>query len=223
MNKSNLQRLDPSKQVLLIDFDQTIRNGGGTNGRIMKTLYKILEERGMDPEEIERISQQTINEKRYGTYNFILALCHNDINEFNQLCSELFPRVDYSKVHKDNKLFKLLRKVSKKYNIYIFTNSHRMHVDICCKILFDVGIDEIPFMKCFDITETFENGQFLRKQDENGLEKACERIGAQMSECILIDDKKANVKTAKSKGMRGICVKKNKLELYQILKVLKQI
>ena len=111
MNKSNLQRLDPSKQVLLIDFDQTIRNGGGTNGRIMKTLYKILEERGMDPEEIERISQQTINEKRYGTYNFILALCHNDINEFNQLCSELFPRVDYSKVHKDNKLFKLLRKV----------------------------------------------------------------------------------------------------------------
>ena len=153
----------------------------------------------------------------------MLELCNNDINEFNELCKELFPQVNYSKVNKDMKLFKLLRKTSKKYNIYIFTNGHRTHVDICCKILFDVGLNEIPFMKCFDITETYEDGKFIRKQDENGLEKACERIGCQMSDCILIDDKKKNIKVAKSKGMRGIRVKSKKLELYQILKVLKQI
>lgn len=223
MIKSDLKRIDPTKEVLLIDFDQTIRNGGGTSGKIWKVIYQILEERGIDNATIESINEKTINEKKYGTYNFILAMCDNDIEKFNEFCKELFPRVDYHKVQQDKKLFKLLRKTSKKYNIYIFTNSHRSHVDICCKILFGVGIDDIDFMKCFDISETYENGKFTRKQDEGGLEKACERIGVNMNECILIDDSKKNIVVAASKGMRTIHIKRDKLDLWHVLKVLKQI
>lgn len=223
MIHSNLQRNDKTKPVLLIDFDQTIRNGGGTNGKIIRVLYEVLNERGMDEKTIQRISHQATREKRYGTYNYILSLCGKDVKEFNEMCSEIFNRVDYSNVRRDEKLFKLLKKASKKYNLYILTNSHRTHVDICCKILFGVGIDDMEFIKCFDITETYENGRFLRKQDENGLEKVCERIEANMSECILIDDNKGNIITAKSKGMRAIHVKKNKLTLHHILKVLNNI
>ena len=81
--------------------------------------------------------------------------------------------------------------------------------------MFGVGLNEIKFIQCFDITETYENGRFIRKQDEQGLKKVCERIGADISECILIDDKKCNIETAKSKGMRGFVVKK-KINLYFI-------
>lgn len=223
MIQSDLHRISPSHPVLLMDFDQTIRNGGGTSNRIMKTLYKILEERGVEQEKIEEVSIKTRREGRFGIYNYILGLCDDDVDKFNELCAELFPRVDYSNIHRDIKLLKALKKVSKKYNLYIFTNAHRMHVDICCKILFGVGLKDLNFIKCFDITETYENGKFTRKQDEGGLEKACQRIGADMSECILIDDNKNVIKCAKSKGMRGIRIKNNKLELIQILKVLKEI
>ena len=78
-------------------------------------------------------------------------------------------------------------------------------------------------MKCFDISETYENGKFTRKQDEGGLEKACERIGVNMNECILIDDSKKNIVVAASKGMRTIHIKRDKLDLWYVLKVLKQI
>ena len=91
--------------------------------------------------------------------------------------------------------------------------------------MFGVGLNDFNFIQCFDITETYENGRFIRKQDEQGLKKVCERIGADISECILIDDKKGNIETAKSKGMRGLLLKKkkNKLVLHQILRVLIEI
>lgn len=102
--KSNFQRTNSNNQVLLFDCDQTIRNGGRTCGIIRKALCEMEQERGMTLENIENIKQETVEEGRLGTDNFTLALCNNDINEFDQLCSELFPRVDYRKVHKDRKL-----------------------------------------------------------------------------------------------------------------------
>ena len=220
---SDLSRSIPEKPILFMDFDQTIRNGGGTSGLIINHLYALEEKRGMTKEELNEIGRRAREENKLGLYNYFLAICNYDLNEFNELCDELFTTIDYKQVQKDHKLFKLLKKVSKKYNLYILTNNHKTHVDICCKKMFNVGLADMDFIKCYDITETYEDGCFHRKQDEGQFEKICQRVGADISECILIDDNKKVINTAKSVGMRGIRVKKNKRRLIDILKILKEL
>ena len=133
---SDLSRSVPEKPILFMDFDQTIRNH----------LNVLEEKRGMTKEELDEIRRCAKEENKLGSYNFYLAICNYDLNEFNELCDELFPKIDYKQVQKDKKLFKLLKKVSKKYDLYILTNNHKTHVDICCKIMFNFGLAYMDFI-----------------------------------------------------------------------------
>lgn len=212
---SNLSRSIPHKPILFIDFDQTMTNGDDLTKSLLNAIYCIEFERGVDQSKAKSIGLQTRKEGKYGIYNFILALCNNKLNDFQIFCQELFKRIDYSSIRKDEKLMNIMKEASKKFDLYILTNNHRTHVDLGLKKLFGVGIDEVDFIRSFDILETYHDGQFWPKQTPGAYEMACSRVGAKVSECTLIDDLVNNVKMARSIGMRTCLVKHE--NLFQIL------
>lgn len=208
---SDLSRTIPHKPVLFIDFDQTMTNGDDLIKPLVHSIYEIAYERGANKRLLDFIGQKARSEGKYGIYNFILAFCQNNMTKFNEFCDELFKRIDYSSIHRDDKLFEVMKKCSKKYDLYILTNNHRKHVDIGLRQLFGVGIDEIDFIKSFDILETYHDERFWGKQMEGSLEQACKRVGATPDECTMIDDMRENLNMAKKIGMKTILVKKNNL------------
>lgn len=211
MNHSDLSRSIPHKPILFIDFDQTITNGDDQIKPIVRLIYQIAYEKGMNKSMLDFIGQKARSEGKYGIYNFILAFCQGDQKKFNDFCEELFKRLDYSSLHRDDRLFEVMKKCSQKYDLYILTNNHRIHVDIGLKRLFGVGIDEIGFIRCFDILETFRDGRFWGKQMEGSLEQDCKRVGATPDECTMIDDMNENLKMAKKIGMKTILIKNHNL------------
>lgn len=208
---NDLSRTVPHKPILFIDFDQTMTNGDDLIKPIVHSLYQIAYERGARKSMLDFIGQKARSEGKYGIYNFILALYAGDMDKFNEFCTELFKRIDYSSIHRDDKLYEIMKRCSQKYDLYILTNNHRIHVDLGLKRLFGIGIDEIGFIRSFDILETYHDGQFWGKQIEGSLEQDCKRVGATPDECTLIDDMNENLKMAKKIGMKTILVKNHNL------------
>lgn len=218
MNHHNLSRSIPHKPILFIDFDQTMTNGDDLIKDLIDTVYQMAFERGFDRQKVNLIGNQIRSNGKYGIFNLILSLCDGNIDQFNSFCEELFKRIDYGSIHKDDQLFNVMKEASSVFDLYILTNNHRIHVDLGLKKLFGIGIDEIDFIKSFDILETFQNGKFWPKQAPGSFEMACRRVGARFDECTVIDDSQKNLNFAKETGMRTILV--NDHNLSQILKKL---
>lgn len=209
--ESDLRRSVPHKPILFIDFDQTMTNGDNLTSTLVDTIMQIECEQGVDRKKAELIGSQTRAQGKYGIFNLILAFCDNDLESFNFFCEELFKRIDYSSIKRDDNLMNIMKEASKKFDLYILTNNHRIHVDLGLKKLFGVGINDVDFIRSYDILETFYNGQFWPKQTAGAFEMAAKRVGARCDECIVIDDLVKNLKLARSAGMRTIFVKNNNL------------
>lgn len=216
--QSDLSRSNPHKPILFIDFDQTMTNGDDLTQSLIREMYRVASERGIERKQAESISQKARNNGKYGIFNSVLSLCNDNFEEFNSFCEEIFKGIDYSSIQKDQNLMDIMKEASKKFDLYILTNNHRIHVDKGLKKLFGVGLDEIDFIRSFDILETFQNGQFWPKQTPGAFEMASKRVGANCEECIVIDDLVKNLKLARNAGMRTIFVKNNNLS--QILRKL---
>lgn len=207
--RTDLRRTIPNKPILFIDFDQTMTSNDSQVDSIIDTFYKLESEKGKDTNKIKLIGKKLRSQGKLGIYNLFLAVCNNNMDEFNQLCQEIFTLVDYSSIQKNEDLMNIMKEASKKFDLYILTNNHRIHIDKGLKKLFGVGIDEVDFIRCFDILETFHDGRFWGKQMPGALEMACERVGAEIGECTLIDDMKSNISIAQKIGMNAILVTDN--------------
>lgn len=210
--KTDLRRTVPNKPILFIDFDQTMTSNDDQIDSIIDTFYKLESEKGEDIKRIKKLENRICSQEKLGMYNFFLAVCQNNMNDFNQLCQEIFNRIDYSSIKKNENLINIMIDASKKFDLYILTNNPRIHIDKALKKLFGIGINDAHFIKCFDILETYYEGKFWGKQMNGALEMACERVGATINECTLIDDMESNINIAQRIGMNAILVtNENKL------------
>ena len=145
------------------------------------------------PEQYEKISNETLEKKEEGMYNFILNLMGKNMNLFHKFCKTMIDSNDYSKIKRDEELFELLLKTSKKYEIYILTNNYITHLDKVYEKLFGMSLEKFPF-KSFDITSTFRDGKFYPKQSENSFIYFLQKINKKNYECIVCDDSIRNIK-----------------------------
>lgn len=195
------------KPVLLVDVDGVLTN---LNDIPIRSFFAAMEstaqKRGYSEEEFHKLTDKSkYGKKEPGIFNSIYRLVKRDLEKYEEFCSEMFDFVDYSKLKKDENLYKLFEKASKHFDIYIATNNHRIHVKNVVKRLFDKTLDEDEL--CFeviDITKTLRDNCFHPKQMYGGLAIYAELAGSEPSNCTLCDDSDLNLDMAKEIGMKGI-------------------
>ena len=147
---------------------------------------------GIKEEEYKLTSKETKKRGEEGLFNFVLNLCHKNMNSYNNFCKEVCNILDYSKIKRDDELYELLIKTGKKYEICILTNNCKDHLDKVYSRLFGKTVEEFPFPS-YDVSFTFKNEIFHPKQSVDGFTNFIKKINKKNSECIVIDDSQRNI------------------------------
>ena len=87
-------------------------------------------------EQYQKISNETLKRGEKGLFNFILNLCNKKMNAYNIFCKKVADSFDYADIERNDELYNLLLKASKKYNICILTNDCNYHLEKIYKKLF---------------------------------------------------------------------------------------
>ena len=143
-------------------------------------------------EEYNKISKETKKRGEDGLFNFILNLCGKNMDLFNKFCINVFNSINYNKIKRDDELLELLIKTREKYEICIFTNNHKIHLDKVYMKLFGKTVKDLPFPS-YDISFTFKDGIFHPKQSPYGFINFIQKINKKINECIVCDDSKRNI------------------------------
>lgn len=169
----------------------------------MKKVYR--EDLMVSGEEQNEISEATIADNHRGLFNYVLEMCRYKNYDFNHFCEKMADGIDYSRIQKDDLLWKNLQNVAKEYNVAILSNNSRPHIAKVLHQLFDKSIEDVENagIKVFDITSTEKDGFFHPKQSENGLSIFAQHFGVNPQETLLFDDVALNIESAQKIGMQG--------------------
>lgn len=155
-----------------------------------------------------KVSADTIKQERFGMFNYIKCMCEEVNYDFDLFCQQMFDRVDYGKINRDDELLTSLLSASRQDNVVILTNNHILHLDKVLQKRFGKNVSEIEELgiKCYDITSTEKNGVFYPKQDYKALLNFAEQIEQKPEDCVLIDDSAYNIKSAEKAGMKTVLI-----------------
>ena len=156
---------------------------------------KAIEEQAyannISKEHYQKISNETLKRGEQGLYNFILNLCNKNMNSYNIFCKKIVDSID-CKIERNDELYNLLLKGSKKYDICILTNSSNYHLNKVYKYLFGQSLSDFP-LPSYDISFTFKDGCFHPKQTKEGYINFMKKINVDKKDCIVIDDSYRNI------------------------------
>jgi FMN phosphatase YigB (HAD superfamily) len=105
------------------------------------------------------------------------------------------------------------------HTLYIASNIAKRVFDELCKTrptLFESFNLEHP--QLLDAANVHANGTLIKKPDHEFFEQFVQRNHITPNECIVIDNKKANVDAAQRVGLKGIVFNKEISQLRQVLK-----
>ena len=107
---------------------------------------------------------------------------------------------------------KVLQQLGKKYNLYLFSNSNKTHID-----QIDVEFREkygFEFPSLF-VKQFYSHEIHLRKPDLNSFETVIQLSGVNPHETLFVDDLKDNIKGAEKAGLKTFWLK-NGMEMVEI-------
>ena len=134
------------------------------------------------------------------------------MNSYNEFCKKLADSLDYSNIKRNDQLYNLLLKTSKKYDICILTNDCSFHLDKIYKQLFGKSLQDFPFPS-YDVSFTFNDGCFHPKQTKEGYINFMKKINKDKNDCIVIDDSYRNIQRCIELGIQYEYInKENKFE-----------
>jgi putative hydrolase of the HAD superfamily len=99
---------------------------------------------------------------------------------------------------------KVLQQLGEKYNIYLFSNSNKIHIDHI-----DVEFREkygFEFPSLF-VTQFYSHEIHERKPDLSSFEKVIQLSGVNPQETLFVDDLKENIEGAKKVGLKTFWLK----------------
>ena len=166
----------------------------------IRTIKKQAYLNNISKEDYQRISKETYERGEQGLFNFVLNLVNKNMDSYNEFCKKLADSLDYSNIKRNDELYNLLIKASKKYDICIFSNNCSFHLDKVYKQLFGKSLQDFPFPS-YDISFTFKDGCFHPKQTKEGYINFIKKVNRDKNNCIVIDDSYANIKRCIEMGI----------------------
>lgn len=172
----------------------------------MKFVYR--NEVGLTPEEQKFVSEKTITENHLGMFNYINEICRYKHYSFDEFCASVADKTDYGNINSNKNLWTSLQNATAKYNVSIFTNNSRPHLEKVLNRVFAIGVSDLEKsgISVYDIKATEKDGYFLPKQDKNGFSSFLKKLNLNANETLLFDDAPINIKRAHEAGMHAILI-----------------
>lgn len=202
-----------NKKTLIIDCDGVLYPSSQLSLRefvaAMKETYR--NDMKVSSEVQQEVSASTIEKKQLGMFNYIKAMCDKVNYSFPQFCYQMFEKVNYQNIERDDSLYRMLRVASRQDEVVIFTNNHNVHLDKVLRQRFGKSIFDLEEagIRCYDITMTEKNGVFQPKQDPRALMLFAKRIDRLPENCVLLDDTPRNIEAARQAGMGAELINEN--------------
>lgn len=176
-----------NRETLIIDCDGVLYPKEDLQlHEFVDAMKEVAKENNVSEETFERISKET-KEKSPGIFNFIHAICDKDEEKHQDFIHKMAEKVDYSRIKRDDNLLNLIKKTQKDYDVVIFTNNTRPHLEKVFEKRFGKTVAETG-LECYDISHTKYNDIFHPKQSQLGMKLFSQKIGKNAHECTLVDD-----------------------------------
>ena len=133
--------------------------------------------------EAGKISKAVFFEEIKNIYGFDISL-----KEFEILWCSVFSEA--------KEMIELARKISEKYNVFIFSNTDEIHFPYIWKNFTALHFFKENLMLSYELNAV--------KPEEKIYQNAIEKFRLNPSECVFIDDRPVNVNMAEEFGMKGI-------------------
>ena len=182
----------------------------------MKYIYR--NDVGLKPEEQKFVSEKTLAENHLGMFNYIKEICRYKNYDFDIFCQSVTDKIDYSRIKENKQLWDALQDLKNQYNVCIFSNNSRPHLDAVFQRIFNKNIDDVEKsgIKTYDIKATEYNGYFYPKQHEQGFILFLKNLGLKAEETLLFDDASINITRAKEIGMSAVLISRENTLLKEI-------
>ena len=204
------------RKTLILDCDGVLYPTSQLSLRdFVSAMKRTAKAWGISDEEYNTASQASLSKNAKGMFNFVLEMTKGDMARFDRFCADMFDRVDYTKITRDDVLKQRLKDARKTNDVVILTNNHQAHLEKVLNARFGESCETVG-VPCFDIRSTEKDGMFHPKQSEEGLLIFCEKIGKKPNECVLVDDTPVNISAARKIGMGG-CLISEKMTLSNYL------
>lgn len=194
------------RKTLVLDCDGVIYPISDIpNEEFIKAFNNAIFSMGISADQYQEASNRTKAKKAVGLFNFAREICQDFGVSFESFCDNFVSILNYSKLQRDEELLELIYMVQKDYNLAIYTNNHIKHLDKVLAARFGKNSKNIGFI-CYDITSTYFNNIFHPKKSDLGLRMVAEKLGQELSDCILLDDAEINCAKALSIGMNAVLI-----------------
>ncbi len=195
------------KETIFIDLDGSCYPSSQLSMADM--VNAVMEEicASLSPKEAKGVSELCINKGHLGVFNYLFAAQKLEPESFEDACKNVVERIDYGRVLPNPLLLKQINSLKERFDVYVFTNNVRPHVEKVFQRLFNMSIEETGIV-CFDIVSTYQDGRFHPKQTD-GLDVLCKQLKINPKTCLLIDDTQKNLDAAKKFGLKTILLKDN--------------
>ncbi len=177
--------------------------------KIVDAMKKIYRENiGLSGEQQRKISEESINKKHLGVFNYIKDICDATGYDFKKYCQEMAAEIDYNSIEYNAKLKDVLLKTAKQNKVVIFSNNSFEHIDKVLQKVFKQSAASLQQenIEVYDIAQTKRDGYFHPKQSEHGFEYFLEKHRLSGEDCLLFDDAQTNLSVAKRLGIKGYLV-----------------
>lgn len=129
-----------------------------------------------------------------GLFAYLRNMCRDEV-AFENICSNIAGKLDYSKIKPEPELKKHLELLSRNKNVIIRTDGV---AEIAGKVFRQLTGDDYKGRNII-ISDIRDNG-FKTKTDKESWDRFAGKYGIDLSKSVLIDDSKANIKTAAAAG-----------------------
>lgn len=171
----------------------------------------------------ENISAESAEKIKSGAdiWNELWNICEKDEKKFENFCKKIIDHVDYSKIRKSKALFSLMTYSCNFFDIVIFSDNHKRHIEKVLQQRFGMGISDFKKLgiKCYDVTSSKKENSLRLKRERSVLVDFCESHRRKVRDCIFVDNNQKNISAARDAGLETIYICK-KRTLQSVLKSL---
>jgi putative hydrolase of the HAD superfamily len=186
-----------SKRVWVFDLDDTLHNA---SAHIFPVMNRAMTQYIMDHLELDEPAAYKLRQHYWRVYGATLKglMRHHAVDPYHFL-HETHQLLTLPEMVLHTKRLRYLLQTLKGRKV-IFTNAPRSYA---LRVLDLLGIGD-----CFELVFSVESAQFHAKPSVRGFQILLKTIQAKASDCIMLEDNRAALMTAKKLGMKTILVSK---------------
>ncbi|MFI3241357.1 MAG: HAD family hydrolase [Alphaproteobacteria bacterium] len=192
-------------KILILDCDGVLYPFSQMNfSDVFYSLKKIDKKLNLPQNYLETLQEIEKTKGTYAVFYQLWVMLNFNEAKIEILNAQIVEDTDYSNITPNLKLFKIIKKLQKKYSVIVLTDNTVLHLDKIFQKLWNKNL-KASGIKHYAI-EDAKDGDFFHVKQDDGLSFFCKKQNIRPENCLLIEDNQANVLAAQKIGMNSIFI-----------------